>query len=142
VLDSSRCLVTWNIESGGATPREFWELQGAWAAGCDICQEVCPYNAPRRIAPADSELGAPLPWQAMRLAECIVMDATAYDRQFAGSTLRRTGRKGLRLGAITSAGNMRSAECSAALEACLHDPDDAIRERAEWALEKLRAVNK
>ena len=47
VLDASRCLVTWNIESGGRTPREFWEPQERWAAGCDICQEVCPFNAPQ-----------------------------------------------------------------------------------------------
>ena len=121
VLDASKCLVTYNVELNGATPREMWEQQGKWAAGCDICQEVCPFNAPRRIAPADPELAAALPWQAMTLAQCIVMDRAEFDRRFVSSTLRRTGVKGLRLGAITAAGNTKSSECIDALNAALND---------------------
>ena len=137
VLDASKCLVTYNIELNGNTPRAFWEKQGKWAAGCDICQEVCPFNAPARIAEPDPELAAPLPWQGMRLADCIVMDRAEFDRCFVSSTLRRTGVKGLRLGAITAAGNSKSAECVEALRLCLNDDDAAIKERAEWALAKL-----
>jgi epoxyqueuosine reductase len=139
VLDSSRCLVTWNIEAAGATPRELWEKQGAWAAGCDICQEVCPYNSPQRTALPDSSLGAPLPWQSMTLAQCIVMDRATFNSHFAGSTLRRTGVNGLRLGAITAAANTGAQECEGALRTCLSDADESIRVRAEWALEKLIA---
>ncbi len=137
VLDGSKCLVTYNVELNGKTPRALWEQQGAWAAGCDICQEVCPFNAPNRIAEADAELAEPLPWQAMSLAECIVLDRAIFDRAFAASSLRRTGVKGLRLGAITAAGNMRSGECLDALRRCLADEDAEIRARAEWAIGKF-----
>ncbi len=140
VLDASKCLVTYNIELNGNTPRSMWNEQGKWAAGCDICQEVCPFNAPRRVAEADPELLAPLPWQSMTLAECIGMDRAEFDRRFVSSTLRRTGINGLRLGAITAAGNMRSGECVDALRGCLMDEDSAIRERAEWALAKIFEV--
>lgn len=137
VLDARRCLVTWNLELKGETPPDLWAQQGAWAAGCDICQTVCPYNAPRRIAPPDPELAAPLPWQSMSLAQCIVMTEAQFDRAFEASALRRTGVKGLRLGAITAAGNVKSGECRAALTECLRDPDADIRARAVWALQQL-----
>jgi epoxyqueuosine reductase len=139
VLDASRCLVTWNIESDGRTPREFWEHQGGWAAGCDICQEVCPFNAPKRIAPADTELAVPLPWQALSLADCIAMQTPQFDAAFQGSTLRRLGLKGLRLGAITAAGNVGAESCRATLQAAAREADPEIATRAQWALERLAA---
>ncbi|HLX60253.1 MAG TPA: tRNA epoxyqueuosine(34) reductase QueG [Planctomycetota bacterium] len=141
VLDSAKCLVTYNIELNGRTPRELWEKQGQWAAGCDICQEVCPYNAPKRIAPPDAELAEPLPWQTMTLAECMVMDQAEFDRRFVASTLRRTGLKGLRLGAITAAGNCHAEHCVEALRTCLEDGDEEIRARAEWAVGQFKMKN-
>ena len=139
VLDARRCLVTWNLELKGETPKELWSQQGEWAAGCDICQSVCPYNAPRRIAPGDAELSAPLPWQSMTLAQCMVMSEAEFDRAFTASALRRTGVKGLRLGAITASGNVKAAECRDALYECLRDADVDIRARAEWALQQIDA---
>ena len=134
VLDANRCLVTWNIERRGETPKELWAEQGAWAAGCDICQTVCPYNAPRRVSLPDAELAAPLPWQSMSLADCIRMDEATFDRAFPASALRRTGLKGLRLGAITAAGNLKLENCREALIKSLSDVDNDIRDRAAWAL--------
>ena len=48
VLDSRRCLATWNLELKNETPESLWAAQHGWAAGCDACQQVCPYNAPGR----------------------------------------------------------------------------------------------
>ena len=137
VLDAQRCLVTWNIERRGETPPDLWQAQGEWAAGCDICQTVCPYNAPERIAPPDPELCAPLPWQRLTLAECIALTPRQFDAAFPASALRRTGLKGLRLGAITVAGNMKSGDCAEALRNCLAGADADIRARASWALEQI-----
>lgn len=138
-LDASRCLSTWNIERRGDTPRKFWNAQGAWAAGCDICQEVCPFNNPERCAPPDPELAAPLPWQNMSLADAIDMDEGGFLRFFPASALRRVSRNGIRLGAITVAGNLRVEACRAALQRAVNDPDQHIRERVAWALGKLGA---
>lgn len=140
VLDAQRCLVTWNIERRGDTPAAMWEAQGTWAAGCDLCQTVCPYNAPRRVSPPDPEVSEPLPWQKMTLADCITMTEETFDRAFRASTLRRTTIKGLRLGAITAAGNMRAELCRDALSRSLHDSDTDIRSRAAWALEQFRSI--
>jgi len=132
VLDANRCIVTWNLEQKGLVPEAQWAEQHGWAAGCDICQTVCPFNA--RTHAADVELLQPLPWQSMTLAEAIEMDEATFDRAFAASALRRTGWKGLRLGAITAAGNVGTKACRASLEKCLQDQDADIRERAAWAL--------
>lgn len=140
VLDARRCLSTWNIERDGATPEALWAAQGDWAAGCDICQEVCPFNAPRRATARDAELAQPLSWKQLTVSACIGLTAWQFDAAFPGSPLRRTGLKGVRLGAITVAGNLKLSSCRAALEACAADPDPEIRARAAWAQSRCAAA--
>ncbi|MCW8133820.1 MAG: tRNA epoxyqueuosine(34) reductase QueG, partial [Planctomycetota bacterium] len=123
VLDANRCIVTWNLEQKGLVPEDRWAEFHGWAGGCDICQAVCPFNAPERAPAPDEELARPLPWQALTLAQAIGMDEAEFDRCFQASALRRTGWKGIRLGAITAAGNVKAASARAALEACLNDRD-------------------
>ena len=147
-LDASRCLATWSIERRGAMPPELWPAQREWVFGCDTCQAVCPYNAPRSTgvppvpmaqherdarATPDPELALTRPWHGMTLAQCIALTQAEYDRAFAASPLRRAGLKGLRLNAITVAGNMKCEDCREALTRCLTDEDEDIRRRAEWA---------
>jgi epoxyqueuosine reductase len=137
VLDANRCIVTWNIEQRGQSEPATWSEQREWVAGCDICQTVCPYNAPRRVGTPDPEFATPLPWEKLTLADCITLDAATFDRAFPASALRRSGIKGMRLGAITVAGNLKAEPCRAALQACLADPDADVRQRAAWALEQF-----
>jgi epoxyqueuosine reductase len=147
-LDARLCLATWNIECRGAMPLELWPAQREYVFGCDTCQTVCPYNADRSTgvppvpgarherdarATPDPELAAPRPWRQMTLAQCIVMSQSEYNRAFAASPLRRAGLKGLRLSAITVAGNLKCADCREALKQCLADEDQDIRRRAQWA---------
>ncbi len=137
VLDARRCITTWNLEQKGMVEQSRWAEHYGWAAGCDICQMVCPYNASRRVAEPDIELMAPLPWQAMTLGEAITMTKETFEQAFRGSTLKRTGWKGLRLGAITASGNVRAESARGALESCLRDEDSDIRARAGWALGEM-----
>jgi epoxyqueuosine reductase len=137
ILDAARCISTGTIERCSDWPEKFWDAQGAWAAGCDICQEVCPFNGPSRSPAPDAELARPLPWQEMLLADAITMDETGFLALFPASALRRTGCKGIRLGAITVAGNLRVETCRSALEKSTNDPDVEIQARARWALDKL-----
>ncbi len=138
-LDARLCLTTWNIEMRNLSAPELWEPQGGRVFGCDICQEVCPHNQPHRKVEADPEFSSGFPWQSLSLQETIELDAAQFDLLFQGSPLRRGGWKGLRLGAITAAGNLGVKSCEGALRRCLLDPDEAIRERAAWALEKWGA---
>jgi epoxyqueuosine reductase len=138
VLDANRCIVTWNLELKGAVPEAQWAEHHGWAAGCDICQTACPFNAPERSAAGpDEELARPAPWQALTLADAISMDEAAFDQAFQASALRRTGWKGIRLGAITAAGNTRAASCRKVLADCVNDSDVDIRARAAWALAQM-----
>lgn len=140
VMDAALCISTNTIERGGISAPEFWNSQGAWAAGCDICQDVCPFNGPQRTPIPDAELARPLPWQNMLLADAIVMDEAAFLALFPASALRRTGCKGIRLGAITVAGNLGAEHCRSALQKCVNDPDADIQARANWALTKIEAA--
>jgi epoxyqueuosine reductase len=138
VLDARRCLATWNIERRGAAPSELWHAQREWVFGCDTCQSVCPHNKPRpalaQKGTSDAELAAPRPWHTMTLAECIALAKADFERAFTASPLRRATLKGLRLSAITVAGNLRAESCRMVLESCRTDEDADIRLRAEWAL--------
>ena len=96
VLDARLCLATWTLEQKGQVPPALRPAATAYAAGCDICQEVCPFNALRRRPEPDAELSRPMPWHAMTLAQTAAMDRETYDRCFRGSVLRRTGLEGLR----------------------------------------------
>jgi len=150
VLDARRCLATWNIERRGELPRELWPAQREWVFGCDTCQAVCPHNAACRNPPGlrqqqsgrivahppDAELTAPRPWHTLTLAECITLQPAEYNRLFAASPLRRAGLKGLRLSAITVAGNKQLEDCREVVSRCLRDVDSDIRQRAEWAAEQ------
>jgi epoxyqueuosine reductase len=137
LLDAARCIATWNLEQKGDVSEDQWPAVHGWAAGCDICQEVCPFNAPARTPPGDEETVPPLPWQSMSLSDAIGMDRATFERAFRSSALRRTGWKGVRLGAITAAGSERLHGAREALHACLEDPDAHIRARAAWALQRL-----
>lgn len=139
-LDARRCIVTWNLEQKGLVPEAQWTEHHGWAAGCDVCQTVCPYNAPTRGPQPDPELAASRPWHGLSLAEAIGLSKADFDRLFEASALRRTGWKGLRLGALTAAGEVRQEALRPALEACLSDADADIRARAAWALSRLEAA--
>jgi epoxyqueuosine reductase len=137
IIDARLCITSWNVENRGAASSELWPGQGSWVAGCDACQRACPYNSLEHALTPEAELSAPLPWHNLTLAECIGLSTELFETAFAGSALRRASLKGLRLNAITAAGNLRSSACRPALENCLADPDADIRARAAWAIKKF-----
>ena len=144
VLDARKCISTWTLEQKGQVDAELWPQHAGWAAGCDICQSVCPYNSPGRMAEPDPELAEPLPWAKLTLAEAMVLTQESFDQNFPASALRRTGWKGIRLGAITAAGSLLKApaaevivELQSALRRCAQDADMDIQDRAYWALQRL-----
>lgn len=112
-LDASRCLAYLTIEHKGDPPGELREALGDWVFGCDVCQEVCPYNREVAATSRDPELDRATgigPW--LSLEEAVAPGSHgAFDRRFSNSALRRAGLKGLRRNARVVEGN-HAAEVS------------------------------
>jgi epoxyqueuosine reductase len=135
-MDASRCISYLTIEKRGDIPEELRDGVGRQVFGCDICQDVCPWNreAPASRDPAFEprpELVNPaLSW----LAE---MDADSFSLTFRGSPVRRARLSGLRRNAIVAMGNSGNAEFLPLLRRLSHDADPVVAEHARWAAEKL-----
>ncbi len=141
VLDARRCISYLTIEQRGAIPNELREPMGEWLFGCDICQEVCPFNQPRphqplRAMPTTEPrlLPRPLP----RLEEILTMDESEFQQQFAGSPIRRAKWRGLVRNALIVAGNSGNPRYLPLIERFLTHSDPLLREHAEWAWNRLQ----
>jgi epoxyqueuosine reductase len=135
-LDSNKCISYLTIEKRGAIPQEMREGMGRHVFGCDICQDVCPWN---RKAPATSAeefrsregLDNPaLEW----LAE---MSAEEFRQKFRNSPVRRTKRTGLRRNAVIAMGNSGDRQFVPVLEKLAADDDPVVAESASWGLKHL-----
>jgi epoxyqueuosine reductase len=135
-LDSNLCISYLTIEKRGAISEDMRAGMGRHVFGCDICQDVCPWN---RKAPASAEpelqprpelVNPALEW----LAE---MNASQFAETFRGSPVRRAKLSGLRRNAVIAMGNSGNAKFAATLKNLSSDPDPVIAEHARWALEKI-----
>jgi len=142
-LDSRRCISYWTIEHRGALPPEAREGNGDWVFGCDVCQEVCPWNRkPGRHGVLDydhPELGLPTGRGELDLAALMSLERDDYVERFRGSPMKRARREGLRRNALVAAGNRREPSHLSALVAALDDDDAVIRGHAAWALGRSAA---
>lgn len=102
-LDANRCLSYWTIEHRGDIPAQFHEHLARWHFGCDICQEVCPWNA---SAPEvdDVSLAPSFESRTLTLREIAALDEAGYRERFRGSALRRARLEGLRRNAGLAVG--------------------------------------
>ncbi len=136
VLDSRRCISYLTIELRGSIPRELRPLLGNWVFGCDVCQEVCPYNRDAAGAawPAlafDPDRAAP------SLLALLALDEAAFRARYRGTAVLRTKRRGLVRNACVAAGNWRDPGVRPALVALLGDAEPLVRGHAAWALGRL-----
>lgn len=140
-LDATKCISYLTIELRGEIPEALREQMGGLVFGCDICQEVCPYNrkfslpltelrfAPRPVL--DGKDGRSL---ATRLLE---MSVAEYTESFRGSPMKRTKFSGLRRNAAVVLGNVGSVDDATALISALRDESSLVRGHAAWALGRL-----
>jgi epoxyqueuosine reductase len=137
VLDASRCISALSIEDHGPIAASLRPGMQDWIFGCDICQEVCPWN---RHAPGSTEPtfqpsdGLPSP----SLAAILGLDTEAFRQRFKGSPLRRAKRRGLLRSAAIALGNRPHAPSFDALAAALADEEPVVRGAAAWALGRWR----
>ena len=140
VVDARLCISYLTIENRGEIPRHLRQLVGDWAFGCDLCQEVCPYNkakATRSSWPEFSEEAGAGPYLSIDEVLDIRTDEE-FERRFAGTPLTRPGRAGLLRNCCVAAGNLGLEGAVPALVRCLReDVSSLVRSHAAWALGEI-----
>jgi epoxyqueuosine reductase len=137
VLDARRCISYLTIEHRGFIPRDLRPQMGRWVYGCDVCQQVCPWQ---RFAPpaALAEFAAPdIDRAAPLLTSLLMLDEAMFARRFCGTAIFRIGRDRLVRNACVAAGNSGLPELSAHLQPLLTDTSPLVRGHAAWALGML-----
>ena len=139
VLDATRCISYLTIELKGAIPLALRAAMGELLYGCDICQDVCPWNV-RFSRDAAEPAFAPRPDRASPDAEELLrLDETAWRERFAATAMSRARRRGLARNAAVALGNRRDPAAIPALTAAARDDSEPlVREHAAWALEQFR----
>ena len=137
VLDARKCISYLTIELKGAIPRELRPLMGAHIFGCDICQEVCPYNT--KCRPTAEPGFQPRPGRyAPELIPLLRLTETEFRAKFRGSPILRAKRRGLLRNVCVALGNLGRPEAVSALtEALTKDPEPLVRVHAAWALGRI-----
>jgi epoxyqueuosine reductase len=136
-LDSNKCISYLTIEKRGNIPEELRAGMGRHVFGCDICQDVCPWNrkapvsATAEFQPREGLVNPALEW----LAE---MNVEEFRKAFRGSPVRRTKLVGLRRNAAIAMGNSGDDKFVSLLEKLEGDEDEIVAESARWALERLK----
>jgi epoxyqueuosine reductase len=137
VIDSNRCISYWTIEHRGEVPPERRAGVGDWIFGCDVCQDVCPWNQ-RFAAPVQPEAverrdDLPL----LDAEEILGLDEGEFRARFSGTALMRAKWEGMRRNACLVIGNARAKRAQGTLIRVLGDPDPQVRAHAAWALGRI-----
>jgi epoxyqueuosine reductase len=136
MLDARRCISYLTIELRGPVPPALREGIGDWLFGCDVCQEVCPWN---RKAPQGMEaaLAGRPDLEAVSLIDLLSYSELEFRQRFRGTAITRTKRRGLLRNAAIVLGNQGDPAALPALRRALDDPDPVVREAAAWAMKKI-----
>jgi epoxyqueuosine reductase len=136
-LDARRCISYLTIELKGAIPRAFRPAMGAHIFGCDICQDVCPYNAKCR-ATAEPAFQPRPGLVAPELIPLLRLTDAEFKVRFRGSPILRAKRRGFLRNVCVALGNLGGADAVPALaQALAGDPDALVRAHAAWALGRI-----
>jgi epoxyqueuosine reductase len=138
VLDARRCISYLTIELAGPIPPPLRPGIGNRIFGCDICNEVCPYN----LQHARRQGGAPLPLDraAPQLADLAGLDPPAFLERFAGTPVERPGRARLLRNVAVALGNWAAPQALDPLDRLLSDAEPLVRAHAAWGLGRSGAA--
>jgi epoxyqueuosine reductase len=148
VLDATRCISYTTIEARGPIDEDLRAGHGDRVFGCDVCQEVCPWNLRRRRKIPPDSLGLrarlrPRPeWAQPSLQWILVLDEAAWRTATKRTALRRSKYRGLLRNALVAAGNTGGTELIPALRCHARSGDPMIAEHARWALDQLERRKK
>jgi len=138
VVDSRRCIAYLTIEHRGSIPRELRPLMGNLVFGCDICQDVCPWNKFAKVAP-EREFYARDGNLVPALVELLGMSRDDFNRRFKDSPVRRAKHAGFLRNVAVALGNSGDPSAVSALEKALGHEEPLVRAHAAWALGRLGA---
>ena len=152
VMDARLCISYLTIEHRGAIPPVLRPKLGPWVFGCDVCQQVCPWNgterpgtlADERAATGRHAAGAHSPdnerdragteWLNPHLPTLLTLDEPGFRSRFAASPVARAKRRGLLRNVAVALGNTANQAAIPALAGALRDPEPLVRGHAAWAL--------
>ncbi len=136
VVDSRKCIAYLTIENRGPIPRELRPLLGNLVFGCDICQDVCPWNKFAKVAP-EREFYARDGNLAPALVELMGIGREEFARRFKGSPVKRAKYAGFLRNVAVALGNSGDPGAVPALEKALGHEEPLVRAHAAWALGRL-----
>ena len=137
VLDARRCISYLTIELKGAIPHELRPLMGNRIFGCDICQEVCPWNR-RHSSPTSEPVFQPDPnTLGPHLVALLSLDAEGFLLRFGDGAIMRAQRRGLLRNVAVALGNWGHPDTIPPLATALRDCEPLIRGHAAWALGQI-----
>ena len=139
IIDARRCISYLTIEQRGPIPRELRPLMGNRVFGCDICQEVCPWNGPKFVQVTRGKDFASRVDEKTSLIALMQMDEAQWDEFSRGSAMRRPKRSGFLRNVAVALGNWGSSDAVPVLTAALSDPEPLVRGHAVWALGEIGA---
>jgi epoxyqueuosine reductase len=138
VVDARRCLSYHSIENHGVVPEPLRSEFAGRTFGCDVCQEVCPWN--HRPRPEGDARFAPRPFAALDAAEVAALSADDFRRLTAGMAVARARYDGMRRNALYAIGGARDGKARPVVErlaGLTDDTDPAVTDAARWALRRI-----
>ena len=138
VLDATKCISYLTIEHRGEIPLELRNGMQDWIFGCDICQDVCPWNRKTTVShePCFQPIQDSTP---MNLSELFGLSDVEFRARFRKTPLWRTKRAGLLRNAAIVLGNQRHVSALPALKQGLADGDPIVRDACQWAIDKIKS---
>lgn len=131
-IDARQCIAYFTIELRGPIPEEHRAAMGAHIFGCDICQDVCPWNARAPVTNSFEAVNF-----APDLEKCVYLSRGEFDLMFSGSALARPRYAGFLRNVAVAMGNSGLERYRPPLEYLAGNPDPTVAEHACWALERL-----
>lgn len=145
VLDSRLCISYLTIELRELPPTELRQVPGQWLFGCDVCQDVCPWNRRRDPESSNAETNRefhPVDGRtSLDLAELFSLDDESFRARFRKTPLWRAKRRGLLRNAAIILGNQRPPGATETLLHGLGDPEPLVRAACAWALGQFAEAN-
>ncbi|WP_168567201.1 tRNA epoxyqueuosine(34) reductase QueG [Crateriforma spongiae] len=141
VMDASRCISYLTIEHRGSIPRPLRPQIGDWVFGCDVCQEVCPWNrqsSRENTRPNNESVSPSEPTMTdLDLHDLFTLDDEQFRKRYRKTALWRTRRRGILRNAAIVLGNQGTTESLGPLTTGLSDHEPLVRSASAWALGRI-----